>query len=72
MEKEALKQALASNLPLTIMTASGKCYEVEHQDYVSIAPEDATTVIVYARGKPGFSILDLRTITDVSINGASA
>jgi hypothetical protein len=72
MEKEALRQALASNLPITIVTASGKSYEVEHQDYISIAPEDATTVIVYARGERGFTILDLKTITDVSIHGVSA
>ena len=72
MEKEVLRQALASNLPITIVTASGKPYEVEHQDYISIAPEDATTVIVYARGERGFTILDLKTITDVSIHGASA
>jgi hypothetical protein len=72
MEKEALRQALASSLPITIVTASGKTYEVEHEDYIFIAPDDATTVIVFARGQSGFTILDLKTITDVSIHGASA
>jgi len=71
MEKEALREALAANLPVTIVTASGKTYEVTHQDYVSIAPGEATTVIVYAQQGSGFSILDLKTITDVSINGAN-
>jgi len=72
MEKEALKHALESNFPLTITTASGKTYEVIHQDYVSVAPADSTTVIVYLNEGRGFSILDLNTITDVSISGASA
>lgn len=72
MEKEALRQALASNLPITIVTASGKTYEVEHQDYIFLAPEDISTVIVYPKGERGFTILDLKTITDVSIHGASA
>lgn len=71
MEKESLREALASNFPVTITTTSGKTYGVEHQDYVSIAPGDATTVIVYPKQGPGFGILDLKTITEVSVNGAS-
>ncbi len=72
MEKATLKKALESNHPITIMTAGGKSYEVEHQDYVFIAPEDFTTVIVYVKGEPGFSMLDLNTITDVTVHGANA
>ena len=71
MEKAALREMLASNLPLAIITAGGERYDIGHPDFVSLAPGEGTTVIVYGEDGIGFSLLDLSTITDVKISHAS-
>ncbi len=68
MEKSALRELLASNVPLTLVTAGGERYEIAHPDFVSIAPENGTSVIVFGEDGVGFSLLDLATITDVKID----
>ena len=65
MEKVAITELLATNQPFTISTASGQKYEVSHSDFLSVAPGEGTTVIVYGPDGLGFSILDLQTITDI-------
>ncbi|MCB1236262.1 MAG: hypothetical protein KDM91_14430 [Verrucomicrobiae bacterium] len=72
MEKPALQEFLATNLPFTIVTASGERYEVAHPDFVSIAPGAGTTVIVFGKDGVGFSLLDLTTISDVQPTSAAS
>lgn len=67
MEKAAIKEILATNHPFTIVSGSGQKYDVSHPDFVSVAPGEGTTVIVYGPDGTGFSILDLATITDVQV-----
>jgi len=64
MDRDALQEIMATNQPLTLLTAGGERYEVHHPDYLSVAPAPGTAVIVFKRDRPGFSILDLSTITD--------
>ena len=70
MEKEALQEFLATNLPFTIVSSSGEMYEVEHPDFVTVAPEEGTSVIVFGQDGIGFSLLDLSTISDVRLSHA--
>jgi len=72
MEKDAFKEMLSTNLPLTIVTAGGEKYDVVHPDFVSVAPGEGTAVIVFGEDGIGFSLLDLSTVTDVKLSHASA
>ncbi|MFT4637082.1 MAG: hypothetical protein ACI8T1_000390 [Verrucomicrobiales bacterium] len=72
MDKSAFREILASNLPFTIFTASGERYDVGHPDFVSLAPDSGTSVIVYGENGIGFSLLDLSTITDIKLNSVGA
>ncbi|MEM9478078.1 MAG: hypothetical protein AAGA58_00295 [Verrucomicrobiota bacterium] len=58
---------LGSNLPFTIVCVSGERYEVAHPDFISVAPGEGTSVIVYGKDGVGFSLLDLSTISDVQL-----
>ena len=71
MEKSAFRELLASNIPFTIVTAGGERYDIKHPDFVSVAPESGTSVIVFGADGIGFSLLDLSTITDVKIDHGS-
>ena len=72
MDKSALKEALASNLPVTIFTGSGEKYESPHQDFVFVAPAEGTTVVVFGENGTGMSLLDLNSITDVQLGQVQA
>ena len=71
MEKAAITELLTTNQPFTILTASGQRYEISHPDFVSVAPGEGTTVIVYGPEGVGFSNLDLHTITDIQFGHVS-
>ena len=72
MEKAAIREILATNHPFTVVTASGQKYEISHPDFVSVAPGEGSTVIVYGPDGIGFSILDLATITDIQLGHVSS
>ena len=72
MEKAAITELLTTNQPFTILRASGQRYEISHPDFVSVAPGEGTTVIVYGPDGVGFSILDLQTITDIQFGHVSS
>ena len=72
MEKSAFAELLSSNLPITIITAGGQTYEVGHPDFITVAPGQGTTVIIFNEDGIGFNLLDLATITDVKVESLSA
>ncbi len=72
MEKEAFQEFLTTNLPFTIISTGGERYEVAHPDFVTVAPGEGTSVIVFGEDGIGFSLLDLSTISDVQLDHAGA
>ncbi|MEM7697027.1 MAG: hypothetical protein AAF236_01325 [Verrucomicrobiota bacterium] len=70
MEKEDFREMLSHNLPMTIVSSSGEKYEVPHPDFVHLAPEQGTAVIVFKEKGIGFNLLDLSTISDVQLSSA--
>ena len=55
--------------PFTIHLAGGRSFPIPHRDFLSISPS-GRTVIAYQTGDV-FSFLDLRLVTELSVEGQS-
>ncbi|MEM6750435.1 MAG: hypothetical protein AAGA57_04770 [Planctomycetota bacterium] len=55
-------------LPFTIHVADGRSFRVKHPDYVSRSPAGRIVIVYNDDGGDGFSILDLRLITELEVH----
>lgn len=72
MEKNSLREILATNCAFVIVTAGGERFEIGHPDFVSVSPDPGTAVIVHKEDGLGFSVLDLSTISDIQLHHVGA